>query len=324
MDIAQYRARIGLFYGALKCRSVPWRPQTLCMRAQCVLLAAMAIVLMLGGDIEANPGPPKNDPFQLFRSSSTADLASTSTQDYNNMATGLTMSGFENVSATMDHKNFESKSTDSKLDTLLSEIRSVNKTVHDIKTDINSWRKSVDEKITGLDKNQTQLQQENVRLKGAVDQLRNKVNELENSHRAKNLIISGIESDPNVIAKDSVRMFLADSLQIDNASDIPIEHAIKLTDTLILAKFGDLEDRNRILEFARRNPSQNWRIKPDICREWHEARKKLAHIYQKAKTERRNVMMRKDVLIVDGEHITYDPTTETINRFTPTQNQDTR
>lgn len=319
MDIGLYRARIGLFHCARH------RPRVLqplhhlafnTMPLSTSVGFVIAIMLLLSGNVELNPGPVDRTPPR-------ARDNTTHTSNYRpgdmDMDTHVSVMGQKD--ATYMEFDFsvptETKPMD-KLDELLFEIRGVSHKVDGIKSDFDSWKSDVDKKIVIMDKSQQKLQQENSQLKDTVANLQHQVNELENSSRSNNLIISGIVVGVGQPVIDSVRMFLVDVLKLADAQRIMISAAFTLKDKRILAKFASQNDRNRILDVAKTKPASTpWRVKPDICRAWHETRKMMAPIYQKKVQAGHKVLVRQDYLIIDNVRYDYDPTTEDVRVHQP-------
>lgn len=313
MDIAMYRARIGSFHASLKSRTVPWRPKVLILGPQCSLLVAFAILLLLGMDIETQPGPgtTMNDfVFRVPRSASTNDLATTTMSM--DMQTDSTHSVDKNCSV-VDANSVLPMSLDAKLDLVLTEVRATNSRLDSmdlkittLETNVTKFKKKVETRVSELDSNQQYLYKQNNELKATVDQLRSKVNDLETDRRANNVVIAGVTINSNKTVVESVQSFLTDKLRIQHSQLPEINHAYKLRDQRVVVKFQSSSDRKSVLDFARTNRSTEWKIKPDICQDWQEARKKFAPMYAKALEDGREVQVRKDFMIIAGKRYVYD------------------
>lgn len=306
MDIAMYRARIGTFYASLKSRSVPWRPQVLKLSAQCSLLAVFGLMLLLCGDIEANPGPPKVDQF-YFRN----PMAASTTDPTPNMNADMS------DSTTLDYTSVDNQGQPSmadKIDMVLAGISEVNRRFDKMEDNIEKWKQIVTKKVCELEVKQQKLHENSTKLQDTVERLQSKVNELENDKRANNLIFSGVTLENNVSIVDSVKSFITNELEIPNVERLEIDYAFNLKDRRIVAKFRTPADRKLILDTARSKYSDNpeWKIKPDICKAWQEARKKFAPMYEKAKGEGKNVMVKKDFMIINNKRYVYDTNTDSV------------
>jgi hypothetical protein len=163
----------------------------------------------------------------------------------------------------------------------------------------------IDDSVSYLNASQEALKLENRKLQESVH-IQNRVNELENSTKGNNLIFSGIKVANNIPVIDSVRSCLADNLNIGKAKELLISDAFKMKDGRILVKFGLTQDRNMILGATKKCDPQEIHVKPDICKAWHKARKKLAPVYKKAMSEGHTVKVRRDSLLVDGMKYTYN------------------
>lgn len=301
MEIAMYRARIGLFYRSLRIvrRGKPLRKTAFNVRpltSNYRLCVILAMLLCTSGDIETNPGPtPPGSPMR----GNFDEYQQTPNQPQNRGTEGFSFRP-------------PMLASKSQFDILLDQIGGLALQFNNMDTKLTDWKAGIEGKIDLLDKQNAELQGENSKLQETVQVLNGRINELENTAKANNLIFSGVTPKNNEPLADAIRSFLSDAVKLRGAENIKINDAFRLRDQRILVKFAYLFDRDRILEAAKPVKSASWRIKADICQAWHETRKKLAPFYAKAVDDGHRVSVRKDFLVVDGVPYYYDPKTNDI------------
>lgn len=297
MEIAIYRARIGLFYGALRipCSRAALRNLSF-KRMPLTSGLIIVLLLLLSGNVELNPGPANSPPRNSEHRNSQYH-----SKDESDMET--------HESSSPEFKFTDPIMTDSgAIGTVLLELRALSRKVDKFQDNIESWKNSIDKKVTDIKETQQTLVAENSELRKSVNSLQGQVNELENSSRANNLLFSGVVVDANRSPIDALRNFMTEELELPDAHSIRINGAFRLKDGRIIGKFAFWPDRSRIFETAKaRAAGRPWRVKADICRAWQLARKKLAPFYSKLVAEGYEVSVKKDFILVDGKRFNYDP-----------------
>ena len=318
IDVCQWRARIGLFthpMSKVKCPAIlSVRTNNLHLTMRLTLL--FSVVLLLCGDIEANPGPRTQDSEKSDRP------------------------GTRSFSQSTLHQNWEKGNNSSDIGQTLLEIKtqmmSISQGLNDVKTEMSSVKNSVEQLNQKLDNNIEKLEHENKSLKLRVSNLESQVEKFEAIHRKNNLIFIGIDdnitndnnepgSTVNTQNSDGtkeswsdcerkIRKFICTVLNMgtDFADGVKIENVYRIQGSgknrPMIVNFLSNYDRNIILKQAKKclRIGDKFRVNEDFSPKVKTARKNLSPFLLEARERGCKVSMRYDKLMIDSKLYTYD------------------
>ena len=208
------------------------------------------------------------------------------------------------------------------------------KTIEDLQKDIIDIRKdlfNVTEELKETKENIIDLKDEN-------DQLRKKINKLEDQSRRKNLIFYDLEEDDKedwATSEKKVRNVIKDSLKL-NEETIEIERAHRLGRKIeqneraagqnrrprpVIVKFSRFKQCDTILQTAKqelRNKDSAIRVSEDYSQEVREVRRNLIPFLQQKRTENGpnvKVYISFDKLVVGNKRYIWDDKVSTIKEL---------
>ena len=349
VDIAMWRVRIGCFcqpnrsVNRLRVLTLPKSTYKLCF--MCVRATmCLSIMLMLCGDVEINPGPPKSDNSRKFanqRASTWASGATGTASDIPDSIRGASegvttrqrkISSYTHSQplqdATRSPRLNDTGSCDNSdmynfLKQMKVDLDSQNKQVVSDISRINSKMDSLFSTISDLKRDNECLKRDNISLKKEVSKMQQKLDQYENQSRRNNLRFNGISgkiNEPWSVTEDKLRTFLQDTLNFgQQASEIDIDraHRIKTRDSnkcTVIARFTRYNDCELILERARSvlTPGSNFSVQQDYSERIRRHRKVLGERMLAERARNNYATIRYDKLIVNDEIYKYCDESECI------------
>ena len=298
INTALYRIRIGLFSMPVKrgCRIrvlvVGRRSVSVCLR----LAVFLSVLMLLGGDIEVNPGPLSQ---QKQSTLSFADVASMKTPP--------------SSSTQCTTRSRTKKSSDSEVMCFLREMKS------EMKSDLSNINSKIDDinnTVSTLKHENEILRQENDYIKNELSSLSIKLDRIEGHSRRNNLRFNGIEGHVHErwdVCEQKVRNFISDTLGLTDLCNVEIERAHRVGSTrsdkcTIIAKFNKYKDRNTILQTAREklDSRSQYSVREDFTERVQMHRRELSKSLVEARNQGKYAALRFDKLIIDGKTYKYN------------------
>lgn len=272
----------------------------------CLRLAIILSVLtILGGDVELNPGPPKQ---QKQRILSFAEISAVETPPPP-----------PSQSTTRARTN---KANDSEVMAFLREMKS------EMKTDFSSINSKIDDinkTVNVLKSENVKLRQENVCLKQELSNLSIKLDRLEGHSRRNNLRFLGIKGRISESWEESerkIRDFISNTLSLTELANVEIERAHRVgsrrSDSCpIIAKFSKYKDRECVLRAARQNlnSQSQYSMREDYTERVQLHRRELTKTLVEARNKGKYASLRFDKLIVDSDMYKYNDTNNTVEQI---------
>jgi type II secretory pathway component PulJ len=245
--------------------------------------------LMLCGDIESNPGPPRR------RGGHVGSIATESTIE--------------------KHSSANSESEDAEeagiLRSISRDVKAINKKMDNFTKEFQQLK----QRVTVNEQKYNELEDENTGLKQRINQLEMKAEHQEAQSRRDNLLFRGIPEDDDETWEDTekkVKAFLEEKMDIDSEM-IEFERVHRLntrtnnTPRPIIAKFSKYKDRNNVLmKSAGKLNKTDYRVSEDFTKNVREIRTKLSTELMKARDDGKTAKLRYDKLIIDGKKYVYD------------------
>ena len=307
IDIGLYRIRIGLFSMPIKrgCKlsvlRVSRQSVSVCLR----LAVFLSVLTILGGDVELNPGPPRQQKQRLL---SFAEVSAAETPPPP-----------PSQSTTRARAN---KANDSEVMAFLREMKSEMKT--DLSS-INSKMEDISNTVNVLKSENELLRQENISIKQELSSMSVKLDKLEGHSRRNNLRFLGIKgriSESWEESEQKVREFISDTLGLTDLANVEIERAHRVgsrrSDSCpIIAKFSKYKDRESILRAARQNlnSQSQYSVREDYTERVQLHRRELTKTLVEARNQGKYASLRFDKLIVDGDTFKYNDANGTVERI---------
>ncbi|XP_046577933.1 uncharacterized protein LOC124285699 [Haliotis rubra] len=282
INIDVWRARIGCFTQPKGTKRELIHGIKLCgglLSRQLHILLIAALLLLLSGNVERNPGPRTTRQSQLAVSAS--GVRHTGVQG--NSDHGDILRGIEEQLKSLNTRftNFETSL----------------QTIRDEQSDM--WREM--DKLTDANAAQSQ-----------------KVEQLESQSRRENLLFFGIPDDGGKEnsndSEEKVRDFLKTKLEVESsrADCIPIERAHRLPTKRhprpIIVKFSAFKDREYVSKIAKEKLSGNRevRVSPDFTQAVRNTRRQLGKLLQTYREKGEDCYISYDKLVVNNTVYTYD------------------
>ena len=294
ITIEQWRAAIGRYLPRVgrgkKCKSN--KPKEGEVLGALVILSIISASLIMSGDVELNPGPPK--PCAKTR------------QSY-----------FELKNAASPGNSSSTNEIDEKLDTITATLQNE---IKDLKRYMDDkWDPVIEELRTALresEKRITELENMNEKLYKALKEQEDKLDDQEARSRRNNIVIHGIQrKNPKETwdeCEELVRDLLEEKLNITNPK---IERAHRLghsTKAPIILRFLSFKEKEEVLRKRASLKGTNIFINEDFTGRVRDIRSRLSPFLRKMREEGKRVNMVYDHLSVDGVRWNYVPETGSI------------
>lgn len=284
--------------------------------SECCLIVFVAVLLLLGGDIETNPGP--NSPVKSTLTTSDGrdtPVAMTSQPHPPNLQDIGAMDAILQRLQQMEDKNtMTSRRMEESLISRLEETQS--KVVDSLKKDMHELKESLSSQLTTktdqLQEQCSNLQKENHELKGMINDLSSKCDYLENHNRRNNLLFFGLRKDSVQESwgdcEKLVRVVLSDGMGI--TENIDIERAHRTKNNAIIVKLLSFKQRSMILSNSRKlKRSDNFKnvtVREDFSALVRSKRRGLGEMQKAMYEAGKRPKMRFDKLITSDGVYTYD------------------
>ena len=339
IEIQCYRARIGLFIQPDKRKFVMHGlklSKRVCSNGLRWILF-LSIILILGGDIELNPGPmrgrgggakgsnagaadssggldkagdgmstrSRQRTLSSFSFSSSQPPPTTTSRRYSNVVSGSPTRDENRDISVMDF-----------LRDMRADIDAQNQRVNRDLSQVNLKVDSISDSILSLRAENEQLRTENRAIRSQMEAMKVQLDNLEGHSRRNNLRINGIAGSINENWSDSeakVREFIKNDLDLPAMETVQIEraHRIKSKDPkkcTILVKFNSYKDRECILNRSKSvlGKDSDVYVKPDYTERVARHRRILGSRMLRERENGNYATIRHDKLIVDDQIFRYD------------------
>ena len=320
IGVELWRARIGLNSqpnkSVINCRTLKISGRYISFTLRLFLLLA----LLTCGDIESNPGPPRQQPSnrntrQTALSFAQSDKSFTSS----NGATGNARPAEQNESFNDQEEMF------SFLRRMKSKLLGQNEQVRKDLSVMNKKMDLITERIDNLKAENELLKQSNRELKSEIGTLYSKIDFLESQSRRNNLRFIGIDGNKNEdwsVSEAKVRDFVGNELNMPDKREVEIERAHRLRGSggdrdqngIIIVKFSKYKDCASILQKARDTLGKESRfsVLPDFTDRVRRHRRELGRRMVEARSEGKYASIRYDKLYVENKVFQYDDSTHSI------------
>ena len=298
----QWRAAIGLFIHRGVGRTKGSNIGTLLVNIQGspTAILCFALLLICCGDVEQNPGPqPAN------RTSSRTNSKQT-TLDDSLAATPTTPTPMMEVMIAI-------KEISAKFDTFDKRFSGLESALIDIRSSCTEMKGKIKE-----------LEVENLNLKTELEkctfkqkQQDEKLDDLESRSRRSNIIVHGLHPEKEDETWDDceklIRTMISDKLGLDGRG-IQIERSHRLRSGNrpgpVIVKFAFYKDKENVLRQRTKLKNTNLFLNEDFTTRVRTLRRHLTPIMRKLRDEGKRAVLVYDHLVVEGERLYYDPTTD--------------
>lgn len=249
-------------------------------------------ILLQCGDVELNPGPPKQDTMRQTRLNTGAERS----------------------------ESAQNKPAEPTLVDVMGVLQTLNNKFDEMKCDVQDLRNSnvaLQEEIHGLRGEVTDLRQENddlhacnSMLEERVREMETKMDDLENRSKRNNLIFHGLSRSENETNEDCEAMlkeFITDKLELGD--DIVFDRVHRLSnkpDSPVITRCAFFKDKVTILKAKRKLQGSQISIGEDFSQRVREMRRNLVPFLKKARSEQKRASLAFDHLYIDGKKYTYD------------------
>ncbi|KAK6176671.1 hypothetical protein SNE40_014924 [Patella caerulea] len=237
-------------------------------------LYVIILLILLAGDIEANPGPPKRNAVQKEK-------------------------GLERIN---DDSNV--------IDVLKDMWREIREMKSDIQQ-IGSLRSDVNKVIDDVSKakeDTESIKKENRQLKKKIGELEDKIDVIENENKQNNIVINGLDirvSDRQKEFEEKVSTLFKDKLKI--REDIKVDKAFPNKDrSCMIVKLTNDRDKSLIISAAMALSDPAIYISSDYSYKVRQTRKKLIKHMIKARDNGHNAKLKFDKLLIDRKIYSLD------------------
>ena len=293
------------------------RVLTLRSRMDGVMTGLLLFLLFFGnllhqhGDVEKNPGPPKQDPMRgqarltgLRRNSTAAtqelDKTPNTETSGEKVIEECTLNDVMTKLMCLDAK------FDEKFDDMKNDMKQMRESYSELKEEIQELGGAVSE----IRKENESLKKENDSLKMKLDNLERKTDDLECRSKRNNLIIHGIDREKNETWQDCeelVNEMITDKLEMAETFQFDRVHRLNAKpDSPIVARCTFFRDKQKILKEKRKLKGSTVFVSEDFSALVRETRKKLAPHLKAAKSNGKKATMVYDHLVIEGKKFILD------------------
>ena len=272
-------------------------------------------LLLLCGDVEANPGPDHNKAAKNSDGTNVHTRPATRQMTLS-MATApapveLTLSDIMARLAMMDSTVCE------KLDSVKEDVRTIKDKMEMLQSEIDGLK----DHVRHLQTENDTLRLNNNDLIEKVQKLEKKTDDLEGRSRRNNLIFHGLEREADETSsscEDRLREIFTDRLEL--AEDIMLDRVHRLSDkpnAPLIARFTLYKHKTSVLRAKQKLKGTNIFVSEDFSETVREVRKKLRTFIPELKTAGKRVKMVHDHLLVDGKKLFVSSDGQNLIDFTP-------
>eukprot|EP00745_Piridium_sociabile_P029148 TRINITY_DN47464_c1_g1_i4.p1 TRINITY_DN47464_c1_g1~~TRINITY_DN47464_c1_g1_i4.p1 ORF type:complete len:325 (-),score=61.62 TRINITY_DN47464_c1_g1_i4:364-1338(-) len=275
------------------------RVLTLRSRTDGVMTGVLLFLLYMGnlihqcGDIELNPGPPKQD---------TSYRQTRLTSGGMRRDSGGRVAG-EKSSDDPTLKDVMSVLTDlsAKFDDMRNDMADLKQSHTDLKEELHDMRDTID----SLKSENGSLKNDNSVLKTKVDDLEKKVDDLESRSKRNNLIIHGIpkhEKETWQDCEELVGEMITDKLEMSDSVQFDRVHRLNSSPkSPMVARCTFFKDKEKMLKVRAKLKGSGIFINEDFSFKVREIRRKLIPYLKAAKEQGKRVTMVYDHLVIEGK-----------------------
>lgn len=275
------------------------RVLTLRNRLHGVMVGVLLTLLYMGnlihqcGDVERNPGPPKQDPFRQTRLNSGQRRISTDHPVSEKHAEEPTLKDVISI-------------LNSKFDDLKHDMADLKASNAELKRELQDMRQAVQD----LKKENHLLKEENGVLKKRFEDLENKTDDLEGRSKRNNLIFHGIprrEKETWQDCEDLINDVLTDKLEMTDTVQFDRVHRLNASSTSpIIACCTLFKDKQKILKEKKKLKGTSIFVGEDFSFKVRETRKKLTPHLKSAWTQGKRATMVFNHLVIEGKRFVLD------------------
>ena len=304
VDVETYRMRIGLFSMPRRCKRkldmivIPRVTLKLTLRLTLIL----SLLLLMGGDVESNPGPPRQ--------------AKQKTLTFADAVSSPTLTPPQQ----RQRRNDGNKTVQD--NEIMSFLREMKGEMKDDMKSLNNKMDNIETTINNLRAENEQLKKENSEIKDEINKLSSKLDTLESYSRRNNLRIYGLEESERENwdeTEQRVRLFLKETMDMPEHENVEIERAHRVGSKFagkrpIIVKLSKYKDKEAILGKARRTFQQDsdYSVKEDFTERVQRQRRELGKYMMQERAKGRYARLKYDKLIVDTDIFKFD---DSINRI---------
>ena len=304
ISVEQWRAVIGCFVH--RRRSVHGTIETmnfakfkrLFRHRRVAVLFVVGAMLMLCGDVESNPGPPRKVQTKLNSMSSpgmSSSFNSATTPEITDV-----MVAIDNLSHKFDRKFEEFQTKVNDIVTSLGELK-----------DGNTLLKT---KVEELTIENQRLWSESGDIAAKLERTEKKLEDLENRSRRNNLIFHGLTPDKENETWDDcerlVKKLISGKLGL-GCDNISFERVHRIGSSII-AKFTMFKDKERVMRHRNKLKGSNIFVSEDFSLGVRETRKRLLPFLNWFRSQSKRASLVFDHLVVDGVRLDHDVTSGTV------------
>lgn len=272
-------------------------------RHRCVLLAVViASLLLCAGDVELNPGPPKELPKDSMRQTRLGSSGVGRTMSLNTGSGQATSSKEPTLVDVMDMISDLTARIDNQFEEVKEEFHNLREDYQTLHGEVEQLR----EEVSDLRSENDSLRREKEKMAERMENLVLKVDDLEGRSRRNNLIFSGIpkvRNESNEQCESAVRSFISDKLECDGSS-MEFDRVHRLNskdDSPVIARFVFYKQKQEVLRAkGRKLKGSNFFVGEDYTFKVRDIRKRLTPHLKKARNEGKRATLVFDHLIIDG------------------------
>ena len=283
-SVEAYRVSVGCFSPVLckilymKAKKARERPRQLRCTTTAMKFTLLCIItaLLLRAGVEPNPGPTRQ-----------TKLGSSSNSN-------------QSFSSGEDAKQ--------------ESIADVIKALKDLSTQVGKMDCKIDALNEKMQQQLDSVMKENKELKEKVQQLEDKMDDMEGRSRRNNLLFHGIPTPSGrtetwTDCEEAVKKVIKDKMGIDE--DVEIERAHRLrggrSPQPIIAFFSRFKQKEKVLWERRKLKDTGVAVSEDFTLRVREKRRQLLPFLKDAKRDNKRAFLRHDFLVIEGKSFAYNP-----------------
>lgn len=267
-------------------------------------------LILLCGDVERNPGPPKPDPRQTRLTSRGENDRRGSSLGRQENSGDLTLIDIMNKLTIMESQN------ESRFTVLRDEVKEMKDSYCKLNEEVTNLR----QEVAHLQKENVDLRFENSSMKSGLEDMARKTDDLESRSKRNNLVFYGLEKGESESAsecEEKVQAVLEEKLGLTNVPFDRVHRTSTDPKAPMVARCTFYKDRLSVLKAKKNLAGSTISISEDFTRRVREVRKKLVPYLKAAKRSGKKVSMVYDHLIIDGRKyfLNEDGTIDTVDDF---------
>ena len=290
-----------------------------------VMVGLLLFLLFFGnllhqcGDVELNPGPPKQDSFRQTRltSGNRENTTTGTTTAGERTANDPTLKDVMQVLTTLDSKFDRMKNDMSDIKELYSslkeEVQGMRGTISDLEDEnrvLKDNYSKLQNRLESIERKTDDLKTENESLEERIVEMGKKTDDLESRSKRNNLIIHGLvrlEKETGEDCESMLKDMITDKLEL--VDDFQFDRVHRLNskpNSPVIARCTFFKDKVKILKAKRKLRGSDVFIGEDFSSGVRDLRRKLVPHLKKARSENKKATMVFDHLIIEGQKFTVD------------------